>query len=127
MKKIFQLLIVLFLLTGIQSCKGKKQAQDLQSKVNGIMDSYKHPTSKNGLYVEAKIDGARWVADWMFIDPDPSGSINVKAHKGEAAVISFWIGKHEIKEKGSEAFTENNQAQMFDDKGNILLGKEGSY
>jgi len=99
----------------------------LQSKVDAVMDNYKHATSKDGLYLEATIDGEKWVADWMFIDPDPSGSINVNAHKGEKDVISFYIGKTTIKEKGNKNFSENNQAQMFDGKGNILIGNEGGY
>jgi hypothetical protein len=127
MRRIFAMLLVLFFLTALQSCKGKKQAAEVVSKVNGVMDAYKHPTTKDGLYLEAKIDGEKWVADWMFIDPDPSGSINVNAHKGDEGVISFYIGKTDIKEKRSSNFSENDQVQMVDDKGNILLGSEGGY
>jgi hypothetical protein len=130
MTRTFQLLLFAFFLIGVQSCKGqsgKKQGEELQTKVNGIMDAYKHPTSKSGLYVEAKVDGEKWAADWMFIDPDPSNSINVNAHKEDGAVISFYIGKTVIKEKGSHNFSESNPVQMFDNKSNLLSGKEGGY
>ncbi len=43
------------------------------------------------------------------------------------SVISFYIGKRTVQEKGSQNFSENNQAQMFDDASNLLIGKEGSY
>jgi len=130
MTRIFQMLVGLFFLVATQSCKsqsGKKQGEELQSKVNTVMDAYHKPTSKDGLYTEAKIDGDKWIADWMFVDPDPSGSFNVNAHKGDKVVISFYIGKHDTKDKGSKNFSKNDQAQMFDEKGNILLGSEGGY
>src|SRR5690349_17787887 len=109
MTRTFQMIVLIIFLMGMQDCKsqsGKKQGQELQAKINDVMDTYKHPTSKNGLYVEAKIDGEKWLADWMFIDPEPDNSINVNAHKAEGAVISFYVGKSVIKEKGSKNFSE---------------------
>ena len=130
MTRTFQMVLILFFLISIQSCKGqsgKKQGEELKTKVDAMMDAYHKPTSKNELYVEAKVDGKQWVADWMFIDPDPSGSINVNAHKGDNDVISFYIGKSVIKEKGNKNFSESNLVEMVDDKGNILSGNEGGY
>ncbi len=80
------MLLLLFSLAAIQSCKGqsgKKQGEALKSKVDAIMDAYHQRTSKNGLYAEAKIDGKNWAADWMFVDPDPGGSFNVNGHQGD--------------------------------------------
>src|SRR5438046_1605548 len=105
----------------------KKQAQEYKDRVDAVMDPYKHPTTKDGLYLEAKVDGKKWIADWMFIDPDPSGSINVNAHKTDHAVMSFYIGKTIIKEKGSKNFSQWDPVQMVDDDGNILTGYEGGY
>ena len=130
MTRTFQMLLFAFFLIGMQSCKGqsgKKQGEELQTKVNGIMDAYRHPTSKIGLYVEAKIDGEKWLADWMFIDPEPENSINVNAHQGENAVISFYIGRHAVKEKGSKNFSETDPVQLVDSKGNMLSSTEGEY
>jgi len=124
------MLPILFFVISIQSCKGqsgKKQGEELKTKVDAIMDTYKHPTSKSGLYTEAKIDGKPWAADWMFIDPEPDNSINVNAHQGEKYVISFYIGRHVIKDKGSKNFSQLDQAQMFDDNSHLLLGSEGAY
>lgn len=129
MTRQFKILFALFFLAGIQSCKeggGKKQGEVLKNKVDAVMDAYKHPTSKEGLYTEAKVDGKEWKADWMFVDPDPDNSINVNAHNDDA-VISFYIGKNTIKKKETENFSEGNQAQMFDGNGNILIGAEGGY
>lgn len=130
MTRTIQMLLILFSFVAIQSCKGqsgKKQGEALKSKVDAIMDAYHQPTSKNGLYAEAKIDGKNWAADWMFVDPDPGGSFNVNGHQGDKSVISFYIGKRTVQEKGSQNFSENNQAQMFDDASNLLIGKEGGY
>src|SRR5437773_2279123 len=124
-----KILSLIFFLVAIQSSKGqsgKKQGEELKNKIDAVVDPYKKPTSKNGLYLEAKVDGRKWVADWMFVDPDPSGSIAVTGHQGDKAVINIWIGTNTIKEKGTKNFSERNQAQMVDDKGNILTGSEGS-
>jgi len=140
MKRTFQMLLVLVILIGVQSCKGqsgKKQAEELQNKINGVMDAYHKPTSKSALYLEAKVDGKPWVADWMFIDPEPNKSFNVNAHKGDMetlsshpeknATLSFYITKDDVKGKGSRKFSENsNQLQFFEHE-NIMMGSEGEY
>lgn len=130
MIRTLKILLAIFFVIGIQSCKtqsGKKQGEVLKSKVDAVMDTYNHPTSKDGLYTEAKVDGKEWKADWMFVDPDPDNSINVNAHKEDGAVISFYIGKSVIKEKKNKNFSEVNPVQMVDGKGNILTGNEGEY
>lgn len=128
MTRTFQLLLILFFLIGIQSCKGqsgKKQGEELKTKVDAIMDAYHKPTSKSGLYTEAKIDGKQWVADWMFVDPDPDRTVEVNAHRGEKEVIVFDFGKKVAKEKGSKQFGKIQTAQMFDEQGNICMSTEG--
>ena len=122
------MLMILFVLIGIQSCKGqsgKKQGEELQSKVNAVMDTYHQPTSKNGLYAEAKLDGEKWTADWMFVDPDPDRTVEVNAHKGDKEVIVFDFGKKVAKEKGTKSFGQNQTAQMFDKDGHVLMSTEG--
>jgi len=129
MTRTFKTLLAIFFLIGFQSCKsqsGKKQGEVLKNKIDAVMDAYKHPVSKDGLYTEANVDGKKWIADWMFVDPDPDNSINVNAHKDDA-VISFYIGKSIIKEKKNKNFSETDQVQMVDGKGNILAGSEGGY
>ena len=130
MKKTFQMLLLSVLLVSMYSCKsqsGKKQGEALKSKVDAVMSTYQKPTSKDALYAEAKVDGEKWVASWMFIDPDPGGSFNINGHQGDKSVMSFYIGKRTAWEKGGENFSENNQAQMFDEENNLLIGREGGY
>jgi|SRR5690242_3556066 Family of unknown function (DUF6252) len=130
MKRTFQMLLFALFLASMHSCKsqsGKKQAEVMKSKIDAVMGNYQKPTSKDALYAEAKVDGEKWVASWMFVDPDPGGSFNVNGHNGDKSVISFYIGKTVVREKGSKNFSENNQAQMFDDEHNLLIGKEGAY
>jgi hypothetical protein len=135
MTRIFQTLLISSCLIALYSCKGqdgKKQGEELKGKIDGIMDTYHKPTSKDGLYLEANVDGKKWTADWMFVDPDPNKSFNVNAHKGAAdegeggPVISFYISSSVVKEKGSKNFSDMNQVQMFADD-NLLLGSDGSY
>ena len=130
MKRVFQMLLLTFCLASMNSCRsqsGRKQAEELKSKVDAVMGAYQKPTSKDALYAEAKVDGEKWVASWMFVDPDPGGSFNVNGHQGDKSVISFYIGKRTVQEKGNQNFSENNQAQMFDEGSNLLIGKEGAY
>jgi len=130
MKRTFQMLLFALFLTSMHSCKsqsGRKQAEVMKGKIDAVMGNYQKPTSKDALYAEAKVDGVTWVASWMFVDPDPGGSFNVNGHQGDKSVISFYIDKKTVQEKASKNFSENNQAQMFDDASNLLIGKEGSY
>lgn len=130
MRRTLQMLLFTSCLISIHSCKsqsGRKQAEELKGKVDAVMGAYQKPTSKDALYTEAKVDGEKWVASWMFVDPDPGGSFNINGHQGDKSVISFYIGKRTAQAKGSENFSENNQAQMFDEEQNILIGKEGGY
>ena len=128
MTRAIQMLAIVFFLIAIQSCKGqsgKKQGEALKSKVDAVMDAYHKPTSKNGLYAEAKIDGKNWAADWMFVDPDPDRTVEVNAHRGEKEVIVFDFGKKVAKEKGSKTFGKIQTAQMFDGDDHILMSTEG--
>jgi len=135
MRRIFQTLLVSSCLVALYSCKGqdgKKQGEVLKTKVDAVMNTYHKPTSKDGLYLVASVNGKKWVSDWMFVDPDPSKSFNVNAHQGSEGmgeggpVISFYISSSVVKEKGSRNFSEQNQAQMFDGN-NLLVGSEGGY
>jgi uncharacterized protein DUF6252 len=130
MKRTFQMLLLTLFLASMHSCKsqsGKKQAEEMKGKIDAVMGNYQKPTSNGALYAEAKVDGEKWVASWMFVDPDPGGSFNVNGHDGDKSVISFYIGKSTVQEKGTKNFSENNEAQMFDEEHNLLIGKEGSY
>ena len=128
MTRTFQMLGILFLLISIQSCSGqsgKKQGEELKTKVDAVMDAYHKPTSKSGLYAEAKIDGEKWAADWMFVDPDPDRTVEVNAHRGDKEVIVFDFGKKIAKEKGTKTFSKITTAQMFDKNGNVLMSTDG--
>jgi hypothetical protein len=133
MKRILQMLVASSFLIPLYSCQGqpgKQQGQELKNKIDAVMDVYHKPASKSGLYVEAKVDGEKWVADWLFTDPDPDKSFNVNGHKGPqdgGSVISFYISSRTVKEKGNKNFSEMNPVQMVDEKHNILTSNEGGY
>ena len=132
MTRTSKMLLVSFCLVGLHSCQGqsdRKQGEVLKGKIDAVMDTYHKPTAKNGLYLEAKVDGAKWIADWMFVDPDPDKTFNVNAHKGGegGSVISFYISSKIVNEKGSKNFSEMNPVQMVDEKHNMFEGNEGGY
>jgi hypothetical protein len=106
---------------------GRTQGQILKNKIDSVLENYKKPASKDGVFLEATVDGTKWAADWMYVDPDPSKTFDVNGHKGDVSVIDFSIGKSVVKSKGTKNFTELSGVQMMDDNHDMFDGSEGAY
>lgn len=107
----------------ICACESKSQTE-AQQLHDAIMDSYRKPASKDGLYISARVDGREWTAVRLIVDPDPSGAIIVSGDDQAGETINFHVGDEMVLGE-KYTFSASRPAEYHDAEGNFLRGTQG--
>lgn len=110
--------LLLFLLA---SCKNKtqKEAQQYHDQIKSVVDDFKKPTSKDGLYASAEVNGKEWIAKKMLVDMDDSHPV-VQAYNQSNEVIVFYLSTLMEKGKPFEFKGSGRNAAQYNDKEDAL-------
>ena len=112
----------LILLTACKS-QTQKDAEKYQNAVNSVVDSYKKPTSKDGLYLSANVNGKEWIASKMLLDMDDSHPV-VQAYNQDNEVMLFYLNRRMSKGKAQD-MQSSGQYNDKEDALSMLTSTEG--
>ena len=100
-----------------------KQARQIQAAVKQATPGTV-PTSENGYYMRAKINGKEWIAKDMLPNDKSDSRRILGENNGEAISFSLWM--RGLKPGHKESFSEDNAVDLFtnDDVG-IWGGRKG--
>ena len=129
MKTIIRIPIIFFLFFTLLSCGAQVQKQAQTGQTGGDdkwVSYYTEPTSTNGLYMRAKIDGKDWIPNKMTIDPKPDDVATIEGFGGNYRIL-FYIDLKSIKTITTRKFEKGAMAQLFDENYKQFDGIDGEY
>lgn len=131
--KNFLILITMFCLSASCQTKQQSEAKKLADKITATAKENTPgfiPTSKDGYWMSAKIDGKNWTASAMMpVDKSNSRRIHGE-HNGESISFSIWMrglesGKHLSfsDDKAADLFTNDDIGMWGGRSGEIVITK----
>jgi hypothetical protein len=117
--------IVISSLILLTACKSQtqKDAQQYHDAVTSVVDSYKKPTSKDGLFLSASVNGKEWIASKMLLDNDDSHPV-VQAYNEDNEVMLFYLNTRMSKGKAQD-MQSNGQYNDKEDALTMLTSTDG--